>query len=109
MLCTSSQLLLLGHVALGQSTFTHLRSLSPLCSDCELAGLERDVIPENTAKDHLGGGETSDRVRTVAVEKESTGHLVTVKTSIGSQVVHDHAFSTFNRHLGSLITSWIVI
>lgn len=80
---SSGQLLLLGHVPLGQSAFTHLCSLSPFCSDREFAGLEWNVVTEDTPKDHLCRREASDRVGTVTVEEESTGHPITVKTAIG--------------------------
>ena len=67
------------------------------------------MVTEDTPKDHLGRREASDRVGTVAVEEESTGHPITVKTAIRPQVVHDHAFGTFNCHFSTFITSGVVV
>lgn len=103
MLAAPGEHLLLGHMALGQSTFSHLGSLPPLSSNREVGRLEWDMIPENTAKDDLGGGEASERIGTVTVEEKSSGHLVTVETAVWTQIVHDHSFCTLDTHLGSFV------
>ena len=108
-LATSGEDLLLGQMALGQGTFSHFCGLPPLSSDREVARLEGEMITEDTPKDDLGGRETSERIRTVSVEEESTSHLVTVKGSIGTQIVHNHPLCTLHTDLCTFIRSGIIV
>ena len=77
-LATPGEDLLLGHMALGQSTFSHFRCLPPLSSNRKVGRLEWEVVTKDTSKDDLGWRKTSEWIRTVSVEEESTGHLVTM-------------------------------
>ena len=109
MLGSDRKLFLLQHVPFSISLLSLVSLKSPLSSWLELVCLERQMIPEASAKDYLCRTETRYWVCLIVVDEESTGYPVCVQGSTGRNVIQDESFPRLNSHLCSFVSSCIVI
>ena len=101
--------LLLHHMELDQGTISHFCWLPLLTSNREVGRLKWEVVAKDTSKDDLGWTDTSDQIRTVLVEEESTSHLVTMESFIRTHIIHDHSLCTLYADLSAFVNPPVIV
>ena len=79
-----------------------IRSLSPVSSEVEFAGLERERISDCSAKHDLSGAEASDGAGVVPVHEDSLDNLVGVESPSLRGISSDQPLGVLDGQLGSL-------
>ena len=82
--------------------------LPPLLSREELARLQRQRVPKNSAKHDLGGTEASDRTRSISVDKQSLDQSISVQGASLGSVTTNQSLCVFDSELSSLVSSRVV-
>ena len=85
-----------------------IRSLSPVSSEVEFAGLERERISDCSAKHDLSGAEASDGAGVVPVHEESFHDFVGVEGPGLRDVSPDQPLGVLHSQLSSLVSPWVV-
>ena len=85
-----------------------IRSLSPVLSEVEFAGLERERISDCSAKHDLSGAEAGDGAGVVPVHEDSLDELVGVESPSLRGISSDQPFGVLDSQLSSLVSSRIV-
>lgn len=75
-------------VAMAKSCFSVVESFLPCLMGKELSWVDWDKVPDWPTKEDLGGGQLGIPVRGVSVLQYCTLKLVSIKSSVGSRVVH---------------------
>ena len=85
-----------------------IRGLSPVLSEVEFAGLERERVPDCSAEHDLGGAEAGDGAGVVPVDEKSLDELVCVEGPSLRDISPDQPLGVLHSQLSSLVSPRIV-
>ena len=106
--CSTRKFVLHGELSVTVGLGSGICSLSPVLSEVELAGLERERISDGSAKHDLGGTEAGDGTGIVPVDEDGLDELVCVESSSLREISSDQSLSMLDSQLGSLVSPGIV-
>ena len=106
--CSTREFILHGELSVAVGLGSGICSLSPVLSEVELAGLERERVSDGSAKHDLGGTEAGDGTGIVPVDEDGLDELVCVESSSLREISSDQSLSMLNSQLGSLVSPGIV-
>ena len=97
-----------GELSVTVSLSLIVSGLAPILSESELAGLERERVPDSSAEHDLGGAEAGDRAGSVPVHQDGPDQLVSVEGPGLRGVASNDPLSMLDSKLRSLVSSGIV-
>ena len=106
--CSARKFILHGELSVTVGLGSGICSLSPVLSEVELAGLERERISDGSAKHDLGGTEAGDGTGIVPVDEDGLDKLVCVESPSLREISSDQSLSMLDSQLSSLVSPGIV-
>ena len=106
--CSARKFVLHGELSVTVSLGSGICSLSPVLSEVEFAGLERERISDCSAKHDLSGAEAGDGAGVVPVHEDSLDNLVGVESPSLRGISSDQPLGVLDGQLSSLVSPWVV-